>query len=72
MEAVMNETKRARLIKRNEVAEQKPVSRKPQKQVSAIQTSVEAVKGWIKDRQLSQQTQARQMFDALFAQPQPE
>ncbi|HZS07107.1 MAG TPA: hypothetical protein VFD58_19885 [Blastocatellia bacterium] len=68
----MNENKRARLIKRSEMPERTPLSRKPAKRkpaksVSAIQTSVEAVRGWIKEHQLSQQGQARQMFAALFA-----
>jgi hypothetical protein len=68
----MNENKRARLIKQTEMTERTPISRKPAKRKpakppSAIQTSVEAVKGWIREHQLSQQGQARQMFAALFA-----
>lgn len=76
--------KQARLIKNKDqhkdqpkdqisnAAEKESANPEPQKQSSTIQSSVEAVRGWIRERQVSSQTQARQMFASLFVQPQAE
>lgn len=62
--------KTAKLIKKETIAES--FSRQTWKEESHpnFKRAVYVVKDWIKERHVTQQEQARQMFAALFAQPQ--
>ncbi|MFN7945935.1 MAG: hypothetical protein U0Z53_11325 [Blastocatellia bacterium] len=62
--------KRARLIKRNH---QPPADKSaPAVKSSSIKQAVRSVREWVRTHQPAPQQQARQMFAALFAQPQTE
>jgi hypothetical protein len=67
-----NKTNRARLIKKED-AEKQVVSVLEKKKVTgSLRNSVEVVRDWIKTHQATSETQSRQMFAALFQQPQTE
>ena len=61
--------KKARLIKKGKLPEP-AVRPTTTSQVATIKHAMKAVQNWVKDRRTSQQEQARQMFAALFVQPQ--
>ncbi|MFN0123677.1 MAG: hypothetical protein ACKV2V_24515 [Blastocatellia bacterium] len=66
----MNNEKKARLIKRQEITQPEPPPAKGT--TGKLQASVGVVRGWIRDKNVVQKDSARQMFASLFAQPQPE
>ncbi|MFN7945368.1 MAG: hypothetical protein U0Z53_08455 [Blastocatellia bacterium] len=64
---------KARLIKRNEITEQQQQQeRREAAQASVIQTTVESVVRWAREKRRSETPNARERFAALFAQPMPE
>jgi hypothetical protein len=64
--------KEIRLIKQKDVQKQETVEKAVDNNLSQHRNTIEVVREWVEERRVSQKEQARQMFSALFAQPQPE
>jgi hypothetical protein len=60
--------KTVRLIKRDHLPERRPTTADTPS--ATINQAVKAVRTWVQERRDTQQQQARQMFAALFTQPQ--
>lgn len=60
--------KKAKLIKKEKLLEQQPTS-VAAAPTSSVQSAVQVVRTWVSERRAAQQP-ARQMFAALFIQPQ--
>lgn len=62
--------KTAKLIKKGTISESFSQQKQKAEPRPNFKRAVHVVKDWIKERHVTQQEQARQMFAALFAQPQ--
>lgn len=58
---------RAKLIKRNEVAERERANLNAEPEPNIVKTTVDAVLEWKNNRQAARQRNPREVFDALFA-----
>jgi|GEM_PF-6142562 len=61
---------KARLVKRKEWQEREQVAQQPAPLSSAAQVKADTVMDWTKRQPASRQSSPREMFAALFAQPQ--
>ena len=64
--------KQIRLIKQKDVQKQEAIAKAAENEPVVSRNPVEVVREWAEERKASKPTQARKMFAALFAQPQPE
>ncbi|MBS1810725.1 MAG: hypothetical protein JST84_21355 [Acidobacteria bacterium] len=62
--------KKARLIKKGKLPELQPTQPSATAQTSTIKHTMKTVQHWVKEQRASQREQARQIFAALFIQPQ--
>ncbi len=62
--------KTVRLIKRDHWPENKPPQHVAETPAAPLHRTVKAVRAWVQERRETQQQQARQVFAALFTQPQ--
>ena len=62
--------KKIRLIKRNHWIESRQAKKTAKPQPATINQTIKAVKDWVQEHRGTQQQHARQMFAALFTQPQ--
>jgi len=61
---------KARLIKREEMLEREPAAPQPAPLAFVAQVKADAIKHWVKRPPASQQSSPRELFAALFGQPQ--
>ena len=62
--------KNIRLIKHNHLIENRQAKKTAKPQPATMNQTIKAVKDWVQEYRGTQQQQARQMFAALFTQPQ--